>query len=224
MKNPVDFPPLPTYYPVFLDLVGKPCLVVGGGEIAIRKAEGLLIAGAIVTMVATQCQAAPTSAYLRIKGYDITDLEGQLLVFAATDDVVLNAQIAKEAVAKGLWVNAVDDPARCSFILPAVVRRGALTLAISTAGASPALARRLKEQLEEVYGPVYEELVDALWQLRKTWERAAQASGLAFPDRKQVWEDVLDLLMSEWLKQGRRLEAMEGARSILIAAFGPPVG
>jgi len=134
-------------FPLFVELEGRPCVVLGGGAVAERKVEGLLAAGAVVTVVSPAL--SPALATLASAGriahvarsYTHGDLRGAALAFAATDDGGVNAAVALEGRARGVWVNAADDPAHCDAILPAVVRRGAVTVAVSTGGASPALAR-----------------------------------------------------------------------------------
>jgi siroheme synthase-like protein len=136
-------------YPVVLDLTDVPVLLVGGGNIASRKADGLLQAGARVTVVAPTVLPglAATAAEVRRRGYAATDLDGHQLVMTATDDPAVNAQVADDARARGLWVNSADDPANCSFILPAVTRRGSVVVAVGTDGSSPALARHLRDRV-----------------------------------------------------------------------------
>ncbi|MDP2290298.1 MAG: NAD(P)-dependent oxidoreductase [Actinomycetota bacterium] len=133
-------------YPVFLDLAGVPVLVVGGGVIAFRKAAGLAGAGAVVTVVAPAVvpELAELAARVERREYLADDLRGQRLVITATDDPAVNAQVANDAGAVGIWANSADDPQNCSFILPAVARRGLVTVAVSTGGASPALASHLR--------------------------------------------------------------------------------
>ena len=209
----------PVYYPVLMDLRGQAVVVVGGGEIARRKVEGLQAAQARVTVVAPVCEGMPEPVILREKAYDASDLEGQVLVFAATDDVAVNAEIARDAKRRGIWVNAVDDAKHCTFILPAVVRRGALVLAISTAGASPALARRIKEGLEAVYGKEYAELLQLLWTLRQEWNERIRQSGKGFEERRIIWESILDLPLLALIGAGEEQAALERSRSLLGAAF-----
>lgn len=136
-------------YPVFLDLEGVAVLLVGGGQIASRKAEGLVAAGARLTVVAPMVlpELAATAADVRERGYAAEDLAGHQLVITATDAPAVNAQVAADARAAGVWVNSADDPENCSFILPAIARRGPLIAALSTGGASPALAGRLRDQI-----------------------------------------------------------------------------
>ena len=142
------------YYPVLLDLAGRRCVMVGGGIIAGRRVDGLLTAGARVTVISPRLTR--TLAALAAEGridheareYRAGDLDGADLAFVATDAGEVNAAVAREARARGVWINAADDPARCTFILPALVRRGDLTVAVATGGSSPALARAIREELE----------------------------------------------------------------------------
>jgi precorrin-2 dehydrogenase len=137
-------------YPIMLDLTGVRVLVVGGGAIALRKMEGLLKAGADVTVVAPAVADDIRRSAARIvdRAYESSDLEGVRLVITATDDPAVNATVAADATARGIWVNSADDPANCTFTLPAVARDGAVTVAIGTGGASPALASHLRSELE----------------------------------------------------------------------------
>jgi siroheme synthase-like protein len=137
-------------YPIMLDLTGVPVLVVGGGLVALRKIEGLLKAHAEVTVVAPSMVAAIHALPVRVvvRGYDTSDLAGVRLAITATDDATVNATVASEATDRGIWVNSADDPANCTFTLPAVARDGAVTVAIGTGGASPALASHLRAEIE----------------------------------------------------------------------------
>jgi precorrin-2 dehydrogenase / sirohydrochlorin ferrochelatase len=141
---------MPTFaYPVVLDLHGAPVLVVGAGAVAARKVAGLAAAGAVVRVVAPE--VAPQLdrdhvAELHVRPYEPGDLDGVRLVITATGHVDIDAAVAADATAAGIWVNAADQPDDCTFILPAVARRGPLSVAVSTDGASPALARRLRDR------------------------------------------------------------------------------
>jgi precorrin-2 dehydrogenase / sirohydrochlorin ferrochelatase len=160
------------YYPVYLDLRGRACIVVGGGTVATRKVESLLAAGARVTVVSpalTPALAALADTHEIVhhpRPYRASDLGGAALVFAATNDEEVHASIAADAAAAGVLLNVVDRPPLCSFIVPAVVRRGAVTIGISTGGASPALARRMRQDLEARIGPEYEIAATILARLR----------------------------------------------------------
>jgi precorrin-2 dehydrogenase / sirohydrochlorin ferrochelatase len=143
-------------YPIMLDLTDVPVLVVGGGGIALRKIEGLLTAGADVTVVAPAVDDDISDLAVRIveRGYEIGDLEGKRLVITATDDPAVNAAVAGDATARGIWVNSADDPANCTFTLPAVARDGVVTISVGTGGASPALASYLRCELEKWLGEI----------------------------------------------------------------------
>jgi len=151
-------------YPVSLDLDGRPVVVIGGGQVALGKVRGLLACGARVTVVAPQ--VCPELAELDVsvvqRAYRTGDLAGFSLVFTATDDPAVNGNVSADAQAAGTWVNSADDPARCTFQLPAVVRRGPMTVAVSSSGRSPALARWLRDRVAESLDPDLEWLAQQL--------------------------------------------------------------
>lgn len=155
-----------------LILSRRPCLVVGGGGVAERKVLSLLACGAKVkvvspTLTQTLREVAEKGEISYRQGeYETTDLEGIFLVIAATDRDEINRRVAAEAIARNMLVNVVDDPPHGNFYVPAVVRRGSLQIAVSTDGKSPLLARKIKEELEERYGPEYGLLVDLLGEIR----------------------------------------------------------
>lgn len=161
-----------TYNICLIGLEQRRAIVVGGGVIAARKVVGLLEAGAPVTVISPAVVPELTSlaeqGYITLleRSYSAGDLAGAFLVFAATDDPAVNQAVWDEGSRLGCLVNAVDDPDHSNFIMPAVVRRGEMSIAISTGGASPALARRLREWLETLIGPEYGELVALLAELR----------------------------------------------------------
>jgi precorrin-2 dehydrogenase/sirohydrochlorin ferrochelatase len=167
------------YYPVFLDIKGRNCVIVGGGEVALRKAERLLDCGAKVLVISPKL--TPELTALKDKGlitHVASEYSGDLidkaaLIIGATDDEKTNARISQDARAKGIPVNIVDDPQKCDFILPAIAQRGDLFMAIGTGGKSPALARHLREELEARYGKEYEIFLNILGELRKKMEKNA---------------------------------------------------
>lgn len=159
-------------YPVFLNLDGKPCLVVGGGAVGERKVQDLLLAGARVTLVSRDLTPALAAlareqaiSYLP-EDFAPRHLDGMVLVIAATNDLATNQQVSAAAQSRGLPVNVVDQPALCSFVVPATLRRGDLTLAIGTGGHSPALAKKLRQDLEQLYGPEYGPYLELLGAIR----------------------------------------------------------
>lgn len=177
------------YYPAYLDLRGRDCVVVGGGEVAYGKVLGLLPCGARVRVISPE--AHPGIARFASRGtvawerrpYRRGDLRGAFLAIAATDDAALNQAVYEEALAEKALVNVVDVPEKCQFIAAAVFRRGRLTAAISTGGASPALAARLKRDLAAVWGPEYGQLTSVYRRLRaRVMERIPTVEG-----RKRFW-------------------------------------
>ncbi|HVO61373.1 MAG TPA: bifunctional precorrin-2 dehydrogenase/sirohydrochlorin ferrochelatase [Terriglobales bacterium] len=173
-------------FPMFLKLEGRRCLVVGAGNVAEGKIASLLETGARVQVVATQAVpmisewAEAGQIDLHLRPFSSDDLDGVLVAVVATSLADLNERIYREAQQRGVLCNVVDVPQLCDFYYPAIVRRGDLQIAISTKGHSPALAKRLREQLEEQFGPAYAEWVADLGQTRKL----VLASHLS-PDRKR---------------------------------------
>ena len=154
------------YYPIYLQIHDQPCVVIGGGKIAEGKAQGLLAAGARVTVISPDLtphlrELARRSEIRHIaRRYQPGDLAGAFIVICATDQIETNHQVWQEASAQGQLVNVVDDPPRCNFIAPAILRKGDLTISISTGGKAPALAVRLKERLQREIGPEYERFLE----------------------------------------------------------------
>jgi siroheme synthase-like protein len=204
------------YYPVCFDLRGRPCVVIGGGTVAARKVEGLLECGARVTVVAPVLGPALTQwehdgrIEARRRPYAAGDLEGAALAIAATDDRAVNAVVAQEARARGVWLNAADDPERCDFILPAVIRRGDLQVAISTGGRSPALARRVREDLERLLPAEYADLLPLLAEVRA----ALREEGIDVPAER--WQSAVDDYVLARLRAGDRDGARERLRAGLV--------
>ena len=202
-------------YQAGLDLRGRACLVVGGGAVAVRKAEGLVEAGAEVRVIAPECLPMPAGVAVALRPFADADLDGVTLAVAASDDRALNARVALLARTRGVWVNVVDEPGDGDVELPAVVRRGALRIAVSTGGASPALARRIRERLDEAFGPEWGELAELLGALRAEWEPRAIAAGVPPAARRAAWHELLDLPLAELLAAGQAGEAEAQARAVL---------
>jgi precorrin-2 dehydrogenase / sirohydrochlorin ferrochelatase len=197
---------MPSYYPMFVDLQGKRCLVVGGGEIATRKVQGLLDADALVVVVSPAlCEALATLAVQGVITYQARpfradDVLGCTLVIGATDQLEVNRAVCKAARAHDVWVNIVDTPEACDFIAPAIVRRGPLQIAISTAGHSPTLAKRIRMQLEEAYGPEYGRLLEKLGRERQRIRHLIRDPDL----RKAYYERLVDTALT---KLGRTISS-----------------
>ncbi|HKB26274.1 MAG TPA: bifunctional precorrin-2 dehydrogenase/sirohydrochlorin ferrochelatase [Methylomirabilota bacterium] len=187
------------YFPAFLDLRGRPCVVVGGGAIGERKVDDLLGAGARVTLVSpalTPRLAALTAAGLlthRRRLFRRADVRGAALVIAATGVPAVDAAVAAEARRRRALVNVVDRPAECDFILPSVLRRGGLQIAVSTGGRSPALAREIRRRLERVIGPEYAALVERVGRARDQ----ARAVAVGARERFAAGELVVAAALSE---------------------------
>ena len=182
------------FYIACLRLDGRRCLVVGGGEVGLEKVEGLLACGADVTLVAPD--AGPELEELAREGsirweqraFEPADLEGSFLAIASTDDTDVNIRVYEEAEARAMLVNVVDVPPLCNFILPAIVRTGPLAIAISTAGASPALAKRMKREIGELFGEPYANLALLLNDARG-WAKATLPT---YQDRKEFFESIVN--------------------------------
>src|SRR5213082_3127409 len=182
------------FYIACLRLDGRRCLVVGGGEVGLEKVEGLLACGADVTLVAPD--AVPELEELAREGsirwerraYEPADLEGAFLAIASTDDTDVNIRVYEDAEARSMLVNVVDVRPLCNFILPAIVRTGPLAVAISTAGASPALAKRMKREIGELFGEPYATLAVLLNDVRG-WAKATLPT---YQDRKEFFESIVN--------------------------------
>ena len=181
-------------YVINLTLTGQPALVVGAGTIAARKIDSLLDAGARVTVVAPRVggdverMAAGRRVTLHRRPYASGDVRGMRIVVAATDDEQVNADVSRDATGAGVLVNVVDRPALCTFTIPAVVRRGALTLAVATEGQCPACARALREELETRYGPEYGAAVQLLGRARARLRAAGWDSARIQATLSDLWQ------------------------------------
>lgn len=191
-------------YFVSLDLTGKTCLVVGGGQVAERKVHSLLECGARVVVVSPSITpglkklAEEDKLVYRQDYYREADLEGVFLVIGAANREEVNRQVADDCTARNLIVNIVDDQAKGNFFVPAVVRRGDLTIAVSTAGKSPMLARRIREDLEKTYGVSFGEFLDMLGNLRKEVIRDVASQ----EQKKEILENMVDSEILSLLKEG----------------------
>jgi precorrin-2 dehydrogenase/sirohydrochlorin ferrochelatase len=202
-------------FPIFLKLEGRPCLVVGGGPIAEGKIASLLRSGARVTVVSPEVtpvllqHAHRYEIRWEARDFQVSDLDGTFLVVAATSSSETNALVYREADQRGVLCNAVDQPQECHFYYPAVVDRGALQIAISTAGLSPSLAQRLRKELEVQLGPEYERWVEWLGRVRS----ALMSQGSNFESRRRILGRLASREVFDRLKtaRGRELERGEDA-------------
>ena len=210
------------YIPIFLDVTGRECVVVGGGEVAARKVESLLKAGAHATVVSPRLSRSMEEIVARglvthiARDYERGDIRGSVLVFAATSDPKLHRELAGEARVLGIPINVVDVPELCTFIAPAVVKRGALQIAISTAGASPAFAARLRRELEQQFGTEYALTLEVLRAAR----RRLHADEIDPADRMRRLKDLANSALPEAIAVGD-LPAIE---RILATHLGDDVG
>ena len=206
------------FYIACLRLSGRKCLVVGGGDIGLEKVEGLLACDGQVTLVAPE--AVPALEELAEEGsirwerrdYDPSDLEGTFIAIAATDHTDTNIRIYEDAERRAMLVNIVDVPPLCNFILPAIVRTGPLAIAISTAGASPALAKRIKREIAEEYGVPYARMAELLNEVRG-WAKGTLPT---YQDRKSFFESIVNGQPDpvELLRQGDE----DAVRDLIAAA------
>jgi len=202
-------------YPVFLDLDGRQCVVVGGGVVAERRILSLLEAGARVTVVSPGLTAAlgdlATARRIRhvARPYQPGDLAEAVLVFTSADDEGVTPAVAREARDRGLWLNAADDPGHCSFYLPGIVHRGVLTVAVGSGGTSPALTRAMREHLDGTLGREWA----ALGELAATARRELHAAGRSV--HAEAWRRALGSDVRALLSEGRVDEARRRLRARL---------
>lgn len=206
------------YYPINLDIRGRNCLVIGGGGVGTRKVEMLLACGARVKVVspavsARLMQMADNGAVtLKKRAYRREDLEGMLLVIGATDDEQLNRRISQDADRMGTLCNIADRPEICNFILPAVVRRGDLILSISTSGKSPAMAKKLRRELEGQFGEEYGRLLDLMGAVRSKLLSREHAP----ESHKPLFEKLVDSDLLDMIRNNRR----DDVNALLLEILG----
>jgi siroheme synthase-like protein len=206
---PVDAP----LYPVNLVVAGRRCLVVGGGRVALQKVQGLAEAGAEVTVVAPDVEdGLDALATVQRRPYRRGEVAGYRLAIAATGDPQVNQQVYDDGEAAGVWVNSADDPERCSVTLPAQLRRGRLTVTVSTAGHSPAVASWLRDRLGEDLGPEYDTLIGLLGEVRNE-VRAEGRSTEGLDWRRALDSGILDLV-----RAGRLEDAKERVSACLSSS------
>lgn len=200
------------YYPVFLDLTGRRAVIVGGGSVAERKVTTLAEYGPRIRVIAPECTpallelAASGSIELEQRGYIRGDLDGAFIVVCATDSEEVNRAVHAEAEERGCIVNVVDVPELCSFIVPSIVRRGTLSVAISTGGAAPTVAKRLRRHVQEHLGPEWETYMTLLGEVRTlVMERVPGGEA----ERKPLFETIADSDLLARIADGARPTAEE---------------
>ena len=194
------------YYPIFLDIKDKPCVVIGGGNVAERKVISLLDAGARVVVISPVLTPAlkklsrgKTINYCP-KPYEDGDLEGFFLAYSATDNSSVNRKVFNEAKREGILLNVVDVPKLCNFIVPSVVDRGDLLIAISTSGKSPAMAKKIRQRLEKEFGREYAIFLNIMGKVRaKLLTRSKESD-----TNKRMFEKLVNSPLLEWIKKGEK--------------------
>lgn len=217
-------------YAMMVDMRAKPCLVVGGGKVAARKVNALIDAGAHVKVVSPA--VTPFIKYWALSGrvewfarpYQKEDGADQFLIVAATDDSVVNRTVYCHATMRNQWINVVDQPELCNFTIPSILKRGKLQIAISTQGASPSVAKKIRRELECMYGEEYELYLDLVQEMRELIRKKVTEKGLRYRLYKELasdrWIDAcrkdpdrVRCKMVDWLEkimmdQGRRKEGL----------------
>ena len=197
------------YYPIFLEMKDRRCVVIGGGAVAERKVEGLVAVGANVTVISPAitdglrdllAQGAIRHVAREYRG---GDRAGYDLVFVATDNSEINAAVSSEARSLRIWVNSADNPDHCDFILPAVIRRGDLAVAVSTGGVSPAVTRAIREELDEYLHADYAGFVQIAGEVRKELREKSVSPGAS------AWNRALQGNFRRLIKEGKPVQAKE---------------
>ncbi len=204
------------HYPMFVSLEKRVCLVVGGGHVAERKIRGILHDAAAVRLIAetltpwlqTQCDEG--TVILVGRAYHKDCLQDVDLVFAATSDLALNRMIAEDAAEVRLWCNMATEPERGSFIVPSIVQRGPLTIAVSTGGSSPAVAVRIRQKLEHEFGAEW----NVLLQLMALLRASLQTKELASVQNQDIYRRIADLPLVEWIQRGEKNALLEAVAEI----------
>ncbi|GAC1371208.1 MAG: hypothetical protein NVS2B12_22260 [Ktedonobacteraceae bacterium] len=209
---------MPNYYPIMLDVRNRPVLVIGGGPVAAEKASAFSTSGAQVTVMSPAfCEelldmAAKNTVTLRYKAYEHGDLAGAFVVVAATTyEPELSEQIWNEGQENGQLVNIVDVPSRCNFIVPSILRRGQLTVSVSTEGASPGLAKRIRQKLEGLFPSAYEDYL----RLATLARRYLREGGRSYAQRDEFFGDYFKSDILELLKENDEAAALASTVRLL---------
>jgi len=217
------------YYPLLLDLTGMHCLVVGAGEVGLRKIQGLLqCRPSRVTAVDPASPGRELSALLASRDnftyqqrpFTETDLDSAQLVFACTSSREVNANIGQASMRRGILCNMTDAPEHGNFVLPASITRGDLTISVSTSGASPALARIIRQELELKYGPEYEAMTRLLANIRT----ALLALGHASAENRNIFRDLASSALPELIRKNDRRACLELLQTALTTPLHPRIG
>lgn len=210
-----------SYYPIFLQLEGMTALVVGGGGVARRKVETLLAFGAKVSIVSRELvpelRRLVDNGDVRLLGEEMEDrfFDDVSLVIAATDDSVFNHRVSEGARIRGLLINAVDQPADCTFIVPSIVRKGDLMIAISTCGKSPALSKKIRKRLETQFGDEYADFLSLMGRLRKV----LLGMGLPQQENSRIFHEIVESGIIEALAKRDRETVAAILKQVLPAGM-----
>ena len=208
---------MPKFYPIMLDVRGRPAIVIGGDRIAAEKAMALSASGARVTVMSaefcTELEDLAQRALVTLlpKAYEPGDLAGAFVVVASTKDPELIDAIWHETQERGQLVNIVDVPSRCSYIVPSIMRRGQLTIAVSTEGSSPGLAKRIRQRLEGLFPPAY----DIYMQLATLVRAHLRQSGLSYEERDDFFGDFFHSDILNLLAEGDEAAALNTTVELL---------
>jgi precorrin-2 dehydrogenase len=206
------------YYPVNLDIQNRKCLVVGGGSVGTRKVMTLVECGAVVTVVSSDVAeellelAKKKMIELKKRPYESSDIDGMFLVIGATDNEALNRQINKDAEHQNKLCNIADRPDVCNFVLPSIVNRGNLVIAISTSGKSPAFAKKMRQDLEKEFGEEYDEFLQLMGAIRK--------KALSEKHEPEAHKHLFEQLINRGLVDMVRKHDEERINSLLLEIFG----
>jgi siroheme synthase-like protein len=204
------------YYPIFLEMKDRRCVVIGGGAVAERKVEGLVAVGANITVISPAItdglRGLLAQGAIRhvAREYRAGDRAGYDLVFVATDNSEINAAVSDEARSLRIWVNSADDPDHCDFILPAMIRRGDLAVAVSTGGVSPAVTRAVREELDEYFTADYARFVQIAGEVRRELQEKSVSPGA------DSWNRALQGDFRRLIREGRPVQA----KALLLETLG----
>lgn len=197
------------YYPILLNLQGKRCVVVGGGRVALRKTKSLIDCGAKATVISPEPHPEiielSKKKLIRLirRGYKKEDLLNSNIAFACTDSKKANQKVAEDSKKRGILVNVADEPEHSDFILPSYFRRGSLTIAVSTGGLSPALARKIRKNLEKSFGKEYTSLVSLIGQVRSSLkEKGYKVNGKTWEKSIEI-DQLLSLIKTDQLEKAK---------------------
>ncbi|HEX7419808.1 MAG TPA: bifunctional precorrin-2 dehydrogenase/sirohydrochlorin ferrochelatase [Thermoanaerobaculia bacterium] len=197
------------YYPIYIDIEDRAVVIVGGGTVCARKAETMMRYGARVTIISPEITdeiaawEREGALAVRRKMYAEADVEGASIVIASTDDQCVNARVARDCRRRRIPVNVVDVTHLCEFIVPAIIEKGSIQIAVSTGGKSPVIARTLKEDLNRLIGPEYDEVNQVLGSLRDGAKKVLPTDA----DRKRFFDGIVAQGILELLREGRRRDA-----------------